>query len=121
MLVNMDMFGESGGGGADHGFIPWSELSGQSSYPVDLGYKPKRITWYAINPTYHNGYFYDENMSQTNYYGVQYTVAVHSGTTISMSTTYWNGLGAVGSTGFTLCKFDSAYGGDGIYWFASKD
>lgn len=119
----MPMSQPSGGdGGADMGFIPWADLSGQSQYKVTLGYKPARITWFGSNASDHTGYFYDEDTSTTKFYGDQAgTSAGNAGQTIG-SSNYCFALKSVDDDGFTLYLVDyQTFAGDGIIYFASKD
>ena len=119
----MPMTQPSGGGNSDSGFIPWSELNGQTDYPVPLSYKPKRIMWYAGgSPTNKSSYYYDETLNNSKFYGMQGSVNLMAGADIG-GATYWNGLKSVETNGFKLEKFTSSYidTNSGIYWFASKD
>lgn len=112
------------GGGIDSGFIPWSDLSGQTEYYLKgLSYKPKRICWFTGgSPSNRTVYYYNEDTSTTLFYGEQGTVTSNNGYSIG-GNTYWNGLKSVENDGFKLEKFTSSYmdANSGLYWYTSKD
>ena len=115
-----------GGGGADYGYIPWSELNGQSEYTVTLGYEPKKISWVSGSPSsYIADFFYDKNRDSSHFFGVQNTIsasgAADANNAIGNTSYYWGALKSINTNGFTLAHFVQSYHGSGIYWFASKD
>lgn len=111
--------GSSGGGNCKCGYIDPSDLTGSDYYVSGLGFKPKHICWFSPS-TYNTVYYYDEDVSQSLFYGTQYNYTLMAGASIG-GNSYWCGLKSVEIDGFKLEYFTSTYIDGGIYWFASAD
>lgn len=114
----------SSGGSGDYGFIPWSELNGQATKKITLGYKPKRIAIFSgKNATYLLSFFYDEDRSTTYFYGMHNTFNIIANNTNNAigADYYWANIYSISNDGFTIGKTAQSYVGDGIHWFASNE
>ena len=116
----------SGGGGVGNvkcGFIPWSDLNGQTSITVsDLGFTPKRIVTFSVNAMYNALSLYDADRSTTTDYGAYYTSSFMNTGQAQSSASMYGAIYDVTNGGFKIKNInDSTVFTNGLFWFASAD
>lgn len=121
-IIKVD-YGQIAGGSAKSGFVPWSELNGQTSKLITgLGFTPKRIVTFSVNATYNALSLYDSDRSVTKDYGAYYTASFMNTGQEQAGATMYGAIYDVTNDGFSIKNIDdSTVFGNGLFWFASKD